>query len=120
MLLTRLPLYIIRLTMPNQETLYHAANRVATITLNRPDKLNAWTAVMEREVRAAMGEPEHDENVRVIVLTGSGRGYVTTEHGRGEGTRRSAAGPSSATCRRWRRRNAKGLSEEILLFQGGH
>jgi enoyl-CoA hydratase/carnithine racemase len=61
--------------MPNQETLYHAANRVATITLNRPDKLNAWTAVMEREVRAAMGEAEHDENVRVIVLTGAGRGF---------------------------------------------
>ena len=61
--------------MPNQDTLYHAANRVATITLNRPDKLNAWTAVMEREVRAAMGEAEHDENVRVIVLTGAGRGF---------------------------------------------
>src|ERR1700719_887279 len=64
-----------RLTMPNQETLYHAANRVATITLNRPDKLNAWTAVMEREVRAAIGEAEQDENVRVIVLTGAGRGF---------------------------------------------
>src|ERR1700724_3450304 len=75
MLLTRLPLYIIGRTMPNQETLYHAANRVATITLNRPDKLNAWTAVMEREVRAAVGEAEHDENVRVIVLTGAGRGF---------------------------------------------
>src|ERR1700676_3323532 len=75
MLLTRLPLYIIRLTMPNQETLYHVADRVATITLNRPDKLNAWTAVMEREVRAAIGEAEHDENVRVIVLTGAGRGF---------------------------------------------
>src|SRR6202035_576321 len=61
--------------MPNQETLYQVANRVATITLNRPDKLNAWTAVMEREVRAAMGEAERDENVRVIVLTGAGRGF---------------------------------------------
>jgi len=75
MLLTRPPLYIIRLTMPNQETLYHVADRVATLTLNRPDKLNAWTAVMEREVRAAMREAERDENVRVIVLTGSGRGF---------------------------------------------
>ena len=61
--------------MPNQETLYHVADRVATVTLNRPDKLNAWTAVMEREVRAAMSEAEHDENVRVIVLTGAGRGF---------------------------------------------
>jgi len=61
--------------MPNQETLYEVAKRVATITLNRPDKLNAWTAVMEQEVRAAMAEAERDENVRVIVLTGAGRGF---------------------------------------------
>ena len=61
--------------MPNQETLYEVAKRVATITLNRPDKLNAWTAVMEQEVRADMAEAERDENVRVIVLTGAGRGF---------------------------------------------
>src|SRR6204780_5875915 len=61
--------------MPNQETLYEVGKRVATITLNRPDKLNAWTAVMEQEVRAAMAEAEGDENVRVIALTGAGRGF---------------------------------------------
>ena len=61
--------------MPNQETRYEVAKRVATITLNRPDKLNAWTAVMEQEVRAAMAAAERDENVRVIVLTGAGRGF---------------------------------------------
>jgi enoyl-CoA hydratase/carnithine racemase len=61
--------------MPNQETLYSVADRVATITLNRPDKLNAWTAVMEREVRAAMEEAERDQSVRAIVLTGAGRGF---------------------------------------------
>ena len=61
--------------MQNQETLYQVADRVATITLNRPDKLNAWTAIMEGEVRAAMEVAEKDENVRVIVLTGAGRGF---------------------------------------------
>ena len=61
--------------MSNQETLYQVVDRVATITLNRPDKLNAWTAVMEQEVRAAMYEAESDSSVRVIVLTGAGRGF---------------------------------------------
>jgi enoyl-CoA hydratase/carnithine racemase len=61
--------------MPNQETQYQVADRIATITLNRPDKLNAWTVVMEHEVRAAIATAEQDENVRVIVLTGAGRGF---------------------------------------------
>ncbi|MGB7281162.1 MAG: enoyl-CoA hydratase [Candidatus Acidiferrum sp.] len=68
-------MYIIRLIMQYQETLYAVADRVATITLNRPDKLNAWTSLMEKEVRAAMLEAEEDESVRVIVLTGAGRGF---------------------------------------------
>ncbi|MGB2603895.1 MAG: enoyl-CoA hydratase [Candidatus Sulfotelmatobacter sp.] len=61
--------------MQNQEILYSVANRVATITLNRPDKLNAGTALMEKEVRSAMENAEGDEDVRVIVLTGAGRGF---------------------------------------------
>jgi len=61
--------------MPTQETIYGVANRVATITLNRPDKLNAWTATMETEVRAHLEEAERDNNVGIIVLTGAGRGF---------------------------------------------
>jgi len=61
--------------MTRQETTYDVTDRVATVTLNRPDKLNAWTAVMEQEVRAAIAEAEGDDEVRVIVLTGAGRGF---------------------------------------------
>ncbi|HTS48961.1 MAG TPA: enoyl-CoA hydratase [Bryobacteraceae bacterium] len=61
--------------MAHQETLYQVTDRVATITLNRPDKLNAWTGTMEQEVRASIHEAEQDPDVRVIILTGAGRGF---------------------------------------------
>ena len=61
--------------MSTQEILYTVSERVATVTLNRPDKLNAWTRVMEQEVRQAMQEAASDDGVRAIVLTGAGRGF---------------------------------------------
>jgi enoyl-CoA hydratase/carnithine racemase len=48
---------------------------VALLTLNRPDRLNAWTAEMERAYFAALESCEHEEEVRVIVVTGAGRGF---------------------------------------------
>jgi enoyl-CoA hydratase/carnithine racemase len=61
--------------MTTQEILYSISGRVATVTLNRPDKLNAWTRYMEQEVRQAMQEAAADDQVRVIVVTGAGRGF---------------------------------------------
>lgn len=54
---------------------YTTTDHVAIVTLNRPEQLNAWTAVMGQEVRAAMQQADRDDNVRVIVLTGAGRGF---------------------------------------------
>jgi 2-(1,2-epoxy-1,2-dihydrophenyl)acetyl-CoA isomerase len=51
------------------------AGGVATITLSRPEKLNALTAAMHAELRAALDGCEHDEAVRVVVLTGEGRAF---------------------------------------------
>src|SRR5277367_1708342 len=54
---------------------YEVSNLVATVTLNRPDKLNAWTQKMEAEVGAAIRMAADDGQVRVIVLTGAGKGF---------------------------------------------
>ena len=55
--------------------MYEVDDPVATITLNRPDQLNAWTARMGHEVAAAVGQAEGDPAVVGIVLTGAGRGF---------------------------------------------
>ena len=51
------------------------AKRVLTITLNRPERLNAWTPTMGRELMAAFDRADSDDEVRVIVITGAGRGF---------------------------------------------
>ncbi|MFD2676904.1 enoyl-CoA hydratase [Camelimonas lactis] len=57
------------------EILYDETDRVATVTLNRPDRLNAWTRHMEGELRQAMEQAAADDAVRAIVITGAGRGF---------------------------------------------
>jgi enoyl-CoA hydratase/carnithine racemase len=61
--------------MAYEEILYEVSDHVATVTLNRPTKLNAWTMTMEKEVQRAMLAAGADDAVRVIVLTGAGRGF---------------------------------------------
>lgn len=54
---------------------FAVAERVATITLNRPDKLNAFTAKMHEELRKALAEIQSDAEIRAAVITGAGRGF---------------------------------------------
>jgi enoyl-CoA hydratase/carnithine racemase len=58
-----------------KEIAYDIEDPIATITLNRPEQLNAWTDRMADEVRHAFARAEADESVVVIVLTGAGRGF---------------------------------------------
>jgi enoyl-CoA hydratase/carnithine racemase len=61
--------------MNYEHILYDVSEKIATITLHRPERMNAWTPVMERDVRHAMESAASDDNVRVIVLTGAGRAF---------------------------------------------
>lgn len=63
--------------MDYAEIIYGAVGGIATITLNRPDRLNAWTQRMGKELRRAVFEAAEDDAVRVIVLTGAGRGFCS-------------------------------------------
>ncbi len=57
--------------------LYDRQEHVATITLNRPERMNAWTPGMEEGLRSLLREAAGDDEVRVIVLTGAGRAFCT-------------------------------------------
>jgi 2-(1,2-epoxy-1,2-dihydrophenyl)acetyl-CoA isomerase len=61
--------------MTYNNILFDISEGIATLTLNRPDKLNSFTAAMHGEVRAALEQVAADKSVRVLVLTGAGRGF---------------------------------------------
>ena len=63
------------LAMDYQEITYDVADRIATITLNRPDKLNAFTARMMFEMIDAFDQIDADDDVRAVIVTGAGRGF---------------------------------------------
>jgi len=54
---------------------YEVADGIATITLNRPDQLNAFTGTMMNEIIDAFDRTDADDDVRVVVMTGAGRGF---------------------------------------------
>src|SRR5579862_3245778 len=57
------------------EIIYDKKDRVATVTMNRPEKMNAWTPKMGAEMRTAMMDAERDPEVGAIIVTGAGRAY---------------------------------------------
>lgn len=59
----------------DQHIRYDVADRVATITLDRPDKLNAFTRLMRDQLIAAFGQADADDEVRAVIVTGAGRAF---------------------------------------------
>jgi enoyl-CoA hydratase/carnithine racemase len=87
--------------MDFETVLFEVADGVATVTLNRPQAMNAWTPQLSDELSLAMGAADADDNVRAVVLTGAGKafcvgadlsdgesGFNAGEQGRREGPRR--------------------------------
>src|SRR5437588_8797335 len=74
--------------MPDyKELLYDVDGPVLTITLNRPDKLNAFTFTMMREFIDAFDQADADDNIRVVIVTGAGRGFCAgADLAAGDGT----------------------------------
>lgn len=60
-----------------EEILYEVDGPVATITMNRPETLNALTLLTKAEIRHALGESEKREEITGTVLTGAGRGFCS-------------------------------------------
>ncbi|ACL02577.1 Enoyl-CoA hydratase/isomerase [Desulfatibacillum aliphaticivorans] len=61
--------------MEYQEILYEIEDRILTITLNRPDKMNAFTVRMFNELMDAFDQADADDSVRAVIVTGAGRAF---------------------------------------------
>ena len=61
--------------MAYEQIIYEVADNIATITLNRPEKLNAFTGIMMTEMIDAFDKVDADDNVRAVIVTGAGRAF---------------------------------------------
>jgi enoyl-CoA hydratase/carnithine racemase len=102
---------------PTFETiLYRRRRRIATITLNRPERLNAFTTQMMLDMIAAFDATDADDGVRAVIVTGAGRGFCAGADlwpaGQRPSTARGATRSGSRPGRRsrTRRRRARHLA----------
>jgi enoyl-CoA hydratase/carnithine racemase len=58
-----------------EQIVYDKNGHVATVTLNRPKKLNAYSEIMVHEILAALADARDDDQVRAVIITGTGRGF---------------------------------------------
>ena len=59
------------------QIIYEKRNRVAKVTLNRPEKLNAYSEAMAHEILAALSDARDDDEIRAVIITGAGRGFCS-------------------------------------------
>ncbi len=89
--------------MSYEAILYDVDDGILTITLNRPDKLNAFTGVMLNEIIDAMDRADNDDAVRAIIFTGAGRGFCAgADLSRGASTFNMAEREGEGPVDEWR------------------
>jgi len=103
-----------------EQLLYDKTDGVATITLNRPERMNAFTDVMIREWAAALEDARLDRTVRAVIVTGAGRGFCAGADLRGGsgigGEARSEAPPAAADRRNWLRDGVHMVPRAVQLL----
>ena len=58
-----------------QQITFEVHEKVALVTLNRPDQMNTWTPIMSRDLSDAMYECDENDDIRAVVVTGAGRAF---------------------------------------------
>ena len=106
--------------MDFEQILYDKTDGVATITLNRPERMNAFTDVMIREWAAALEDARIDRGVRAVIVTGAGRGFCAgadLRGGSGVAENAQAAAPATAAARRnWLRDGVHAVPRAVQLL----
>lgn len=106
--------------MNPEHILYEKRDGVATITLNRPERMNAFTEAMIHEWAAALEDARLDGDVRVVILTGAGRGFCAGADLRGGSgvseTAQAAAPPRAAERRNWLRDGVHYVPRAVQLL----
>ncbi len=104
----------------HEQILYEKSDGVAVITLNRPERMNAFTDVMIREWAAALEDARLDPAVRVVVVTGAGRGFCAGADLRGgAGVGEAASGerpPAASERRNWLRDGVHYVPRAVQLL----
>jgi enoyl-CoA hydratase/carnithine racemase len=105
--------------MDFEQILYEKQNGVATITLNRPERMNAFTDVMLREWARALEDARVDRDVRAVIVTGAGRGFCAGADLRGGSGLTGEGGdrpPSAADRRNWLRDGVHAVPRAVQLL----
>lgn len=103
-----------------EQILYDVDDHIATITLNRPERMNAFTDVMIREWAEALNMARTDSDVRVVIVTGNGRGFCAgADLKSGSGipeTARRDTPPTAAERRNWLRDGVHQVPRAVQLL----